>query len=305
MSLDIRVKRVDRIYRPGENVSGVVIVSTASKLSHSGIRLVLEGVVNLKHSEHTSGILDSMNNAVKPFQNVFLTIDLVPPGKFEAGETQLPFEFKLEAMTGQTLYETYNGVFISILYFLRADMPRPLLAKNLQKQIEFVVEIKNSVAPVHKPIAFTITPEELDNVKKTSIKHIPKFKLTGIIDSSVFNINKPFTGELTLEESEVKIKSIEIQLVRVETCGTAEGFSKESTEIQNIQVADGDIPHGISVPLFMIFPRLFTCPTLHSKNFKIDFEVNIVVLLTDSHLVTRNFPINLVRCDDQDSIGSF
>ena len=30
---------------------------------------------------------------------------------------------------------------------------------------------------------------------------------------------EPFTGELTVENSEVAIKSIEIQLVRVETCG--------------------------------------------------------------------------------------
>lgn len=35
--------------------------------------------------------------------------------------------------------------------------------------------------------------------------------------------------------------------VRVETCGCADGFAKEATEIQNIQVADGDVPHGLPV----------------------------------------------------------
>ena len=35
--------------------------------------------------------------------------------------------------------------------------------------------------------------------------------------------------------------------MRVETCGCADGFAKEATEIQNIQVADGDVPHGIPV----------------------------------------------------------
>jgi len=30
----------------------------------------------------------------------------------------------------------------------------------------------------------------------------------------------PFTGELTVEHCDMKVKSIELQLVRVETCGT-------------------------------------------------------------------------------------
>jgi len=102
--------------------------------------------------------------------------------------------------------------------------------------------------------------------------------------------------------------------VRVETCGCADGFAKEATEIQNIQVADGDVPHGIPViflqhcflihkviinphqiPLFMVFPRLFTCPTIASRTFKIEFEVNLVVLLSDGHLIKENFPLLLYR----------
>ena len=55
----------------------------------------------------------------------------------------------------------------------------------------------------------------------------------------------------------------------------------------------------------MVFPRLFTCPTMATRTFKVEFEVNLVVMLTDGHLITENFPIKLVRCDDHDSIGSF
>ena len=42
--------------------------------------------------------------------------------------------------------------------------------------------------------------------------------------------------QIKIESCEEKIKSVEIQLVRVETCGCAEGYSKEATEIQNIQI---------------------------------------------------------------------
>lgn len=55
----------------------------------------------------------------------------------------------------------------------------------------------------------------------------------------------------------------------------------------------------------MIFPRLFTAPTVAAKTFKIEFEINLVVLLSDGHLITENFPIKLVRCDLEDFIGTF
>lgn len=41
----------------------------------------------------------------------------------------------------------------------------------------------------------------------------------------------------------------------------AEGQAREATEIQNLQIGEGDVMRGMSIPLYMIFPRIFTCPT--------------------------------------------
>jgi hypothetical protein len=46
----------------------------------------------------------------------------------------------------------------------------------------------------------------------------------------------------------------------------------------------------------MVFPRLFTCPTVSARGFKVDFEVNLVILFSDGHLLTENFPLKVVRC---------
>ncbi|NWR42662.1 DSCR3 protein, partial [Regulus satrapa] len=81
--------------------------------------------------------------------------------------------------------------------------------------------------------------------------------------------------------------------------GCAEGYARDATEIQNIQIADGDVCRGLAIPIHMVFPRLFTCPTLETTNFIVKewggFEVNIVVLLHDDHLITENFPLKLCR----------
>jgi len=42
-----------------------------------------------------------------------------------------------------------------------------------------------------------------------------------------------------------------------------------ATEIQNIQIGEGNVPCGMAIPIYMIFPRLFTCPTLSTSNFKV------------------------------------
>eukprot|EP01116_Phalansterium_solitarium_P005093 TRINITY_DN16407_c0_g1_i1.p1 TRINITY_DN16407_c0_g1~~TRINITY_DN16407_c0_g1_i1.p1 ORF type:complete len:306 (-),score=120.34 TRINITY_DN16407_c0_g1_i1:106-1023(-) len=305
MSLDIRLKRFDRIYSPGETVAGVVVVSTKGRMAHNGLKIVMEGNVGLQLSAKSVGLFEAFYNSVKPVQMLFFSVELSKGGKFEDGDTEIPFEFKLEPLPGQTLYETYHGVFVNIQYLIRVDMQRPMLAKNLQKTLEFIIEIKNPEKPALTPTPFTITPDSLENVKKTSIPNIPKFKIEGKLDSAVCNINRPLTGQLTLLESVATIKSIELQLVRVETCGCADGYAKEATEIQNIQIADGDVTRNTAIPIFMVFPRLFTCPTLAAKTFKIEFEINLVVMLQDGHLITENFPIKLFRCNETDAIGSY
>jgi len=143
-ALEINLKRVDRIYHPGDKVEGVVVVSSKGKTAHNGIKLVMEGNVSLQLSAKSVGLFEAFYTSVKPIQLLFYSIDLVKPGKFEEGETEIPFEFTLEPLTGQTLFETYHGVFVNVQYVLRADMQRTLLAKNLQKTLEFIVEIKVS-----------------------------------------------------------------------------------------------------------------------------------------------------------------
>eukprot|EP01137_Pigoraptor_chileana_P033344 Opistho-2@24080 len=173
-------------------------------------------------------------------------------------------------------------------------MKRSMLNKDLSKQVEFIVEYRpNPDKHKEQAVPFTITPSSLENVKKRDT--VPDFKITGKVESVQCSLTKPFLGELVVEHCKAPIRSIELQLVRVETCGCAEGYAKDATEVQNIQIGEGNICRGFVIPIYMIFPRLFTCPTTSTKSFKIEFEINVVVVFEDTSLVTENFPIKLVR----------
>ena len=293
MSLDISLKRANKVYRDGEVIKGALVVKSKSELSHTGISLTMEGTVSLQLSAKSVGVFEAFYNSLKPINLVNYTLDIAKAGKLPSGNTEIPFEMPLRAKPGKKLYETYHGVFVNITYSLKADMKRPLLNKDLQRVVEFIVENSEGDKAEDKEVTFKISPQSLENIKERG--RVPDFLVSGKINSVSCCITRPFLGELTVERSSAAIRSIELQLVRVETCGCAEGYARDPTEIQNIQIADGDVCRNVVIPLYMVFPRLFTCPTLATNNFKVEFEVNVVIIFHDDHLVTENFPIKLTR----------
>ncbi|OTF83730.1 Down syndrome critical region protein 3-like protein, partial [Euroglyphus maynei] len=248
MELDIRLKRSNKIYNEGESLIGVIVIDSKSDAKHEGISLSVDATVQMQLSSKNVGIFEAFYNSAK--------------------------------------------------YLLKCELKRPMLNKDIQKVIEFFIEysrptnsldisMRNLVSsgPTNgsKPLNFILTPESIQNVRDVSKKNrVPKFRIKGLIDSTICYIWEPFTGELIIEHCEQLIKSIELQLVRIETCGCAEGYACEITEIQNIQIGDGDITRNVPLAIYMIFPRLFACPTLITNNFKIEFEVKIVIILEDN-----------------------
>ncbi|XP_071959166.1 vacuolar protein sorting-associated protein 26C-like [Antedon mediterranea] len=293
-ALDVRLKKVNKVYHEGEVLAGVVVVDSKGELQHQGINLLIEGLVTLQLSSKSVGLFEAFYSSLKPITLLNYSLVVAKPGKLPSGRTEIPFEVPLKPKGNKALHETYHGVFVNIQYLIKTDIKRPLLAKDLTKTVEFIIEYKPQKEKIiPNPVSFSIKPETLQNVKDKS--NLPKFLVKGRLDSAHCNITKPLTGQLVVDHCDAPIKSIEIQLVRVETCGCAEGYARDATEIQNIQIGEGDVCRGLTIPIYMVFPRLFTCPTLATSNFKIEFEVNVVVVLQDDHLITENFPIKLNR----------
>lgn len=102
----------------------------------------------------------------------------------------------------------------------------------MSKSLEFIVEYgNNSAAPSNPSLTELITPAEMKRIDFEMVSEagskLGVFKAHGHIDSVVCPITKPFTGEIIIEKSEYPVKSVELQLVRVETTGCAEGYAKD------------------------------------------------------------------------------
>ena len=128
----------------------------------------------------------------------------------------------------------------------------------------------------------------------------PDFAIEGAFDSVVCELDEPLTGRLRLVRSDAPLRSIELQLMRVEEVPGADSLGNGRTEVQNIQVADfvrGSSTGPLEVPLWMVFPKNFTCSSIKTSSFSISFEVNIVVLFESGLEVKQSFPLYLYRAE--------
>ena len=146
-SVQIKLDRTDRIYRQGDVVKGCVVVNSPMKqLSHTGIKLKINGVCTLQLSARTVGLFEAFYSSLKPQTLMSYEIDIASGGKLPRGETELPFEFPLEPMVGKELFETYHGVYITIAYTIVCDCTRSAFSRQLQKELEFIVEVRSRSA---------------------------------------------------------------------------------------------------------------------------------------------------------------
>jgi len=292
-SLEIRLDNSTKIHHDGDILKGKVVVESKSPFSHQGVTILLEGNVMLSLNSKNVGTVEAIVNKSKQIPILFTKVDLLKPGKFINSTTELPFQLELKSNTSNPLYETYHGVHIQVQYFVKCIVKRTLLQKDLSTQSEVLVEYIKGEKAIRKPVKFHINPQSIENIKTGTM--VPNFSIKGELDSLTCRMFDPFTGELIIEKSEMPIRSIELQLLRVETVGSSEYSSKNVSEIQNIEIGSGDVLHSRGIPLYMLLPRLFSCPSLQTTNFCVDFELNIAVVFTNDVVITENFPLNLTR----------
>uniref|UniRef100_A0A914WFI0 Uncharacterized protein n=1 Tax=Plectus sambesii TaxID=2011161 RepID=A0A914WFI0_9BILA len=299
LSIDVRFDRANKTYVEGEVISGCVIVMTKSDTKVDSLLLEMEGAVRIHTSGKSLGVIDAISNqAVKSINLAGWSTELSKSATILSGKTEFPFSFELKPNMNRQLYESYHGVYLAVQYAVKCDMKRPFPQKALHKAQEFLVQYtkkhQEELAD-NKPVAFTITPESVHNRERLS--QLPKFTVTGKLDSSSCLLSKPLTGEVTVHKCDIPIKSIELQLLRAETCGSAQadGANIEYTEVQTLQIADGDVARGISIPIYMVFPRLFACSTTDTPNFKIEFELALVLIFHSNHMIKEVFPLTLHR----------
>jgi len=298
MQLEIQLDRPSHAHSPGEALTGAVVLTCRKPTSHQGVTLRVTGAVALSPAPRKIGLFDALTAPAMATQLMDISVSLMGPGPLPAGPTLLPFEVPLRPMAPRgALHETYHGVFVSVQYAATAEVQQGAFFRSLITKQPFLVINPGQGAgqPLPRPVALTLEPRSLRRTGLSTHEHVPRFSIRGQVDSVVCDVSRPFTGTLCVAHSEVRVARIDLQLVRVEFCAAPTGVTKEATEVQTLQVAEGDVCRGLDIPLHMVFPRWFACPSLVTPDFKVEFEVNLVIVFEDQHQLTDNLPLWLYR----------
>ncbi|GAB4842733.1 hypothetical protein Ancab_012708 [Ancistrocladus abbreviatus] len=281
MSMEIKLSRSSRIYAPDEPLEGKVITKLSSSISHNGIRLTVSGSVNMQVRGGSAGVIESFVGVVKPICIVKKSIQIRPSGRISAGTTEIPFFLILRhpGKDEENFYETFHGANISIQYLVTVDIIRGYLHKSLSATSEIIVGSDKAElleSPVSSELVmFYITQDTQRHPLLPELKS-GGFRVTGKVPTQCL-LSEPLNGELTVEASALPIHSIDVHLVRVESILFGEKIVTETSLIQTTQIADGDICRGLTLPIYVILPRLLTCPTVLAGSFSIEFKVTIVI----------------------------
>ncbi|XP_073015286.1 uncharacterized protein [Primulina eburnea] len=283
MSIEIKLSRSNRIYRPDEPLEGKVITKLNSGISYQSIRVTIDGTVNLQVRGGSAGVIESFYGVIKPIRIIKKVVDIGSSGRLGSGTTEIPFSVMLKDPKEENLekfFETYHGGNISIQYLMTVDVVRGYLHKSLTETMEFIVEsekdnlLQQPVSP--EIVMFYITQNTQRHQLLPELKS-GGFRVTGKICTQC-SLMDPVGGELTVEASALPIQSIDIHLLRVESILIGEKIATESSLIQTTQISDGDVCRQMSLPIYIILPRLVTCPTIFSGSpFSVEFKVTIAI----------------------------
>ncbi|XP_024023509.1 Down syndrome critical region protein 3 homolog isoform X2 [Morus notabilis] len=240
MSIELKLSRSNRVYRPSEPLEGKIIVKSPSLISHYGIRLTLNGSVNLQVRGGSAGVIESFYGVIKPIPIVNKNVEVKPSGKIGSGTTEIPFSLYLKKPGEENLekfYETFHGANISIQYLLTADLVRGYLHKSLSTTTEFIVEsdkadsLDGPISP--EMVIFYITQDTQRHPILPELKS-GGLRVTGRM-STQCSLSDAITGELTIEGSAVPISSIDVHLLRIESILLGERIVTETSLIQTTQ----------------------------------------------------------------------
>ena len=293
MDIKINLESFNKTYSIGDSITGNISIKNKKYESKYDLSLTLIGRNYISNKRTQPPI---------KVNEIFITKQhkIITNGDLKKGLTlDQHFSFPLIPEENEKFYESYRGVVLSIYYEINANV-KLITNEEFSSEkirIEIIVPgmgIRENFGCKLVPYYFTLTPKNIEENKLENEK-LPDFNIECFINNINCNFNKPFDGYIIIHNCNVEIKSVELQFLRHEEAEVNGNKINETTEIQNLQIGDGDVNKNVEIPLFMIFPNTFSCASLNTPKFKVNFEINVMVVLVNGIIITDNFPINIWR----------
>uniref|UniRef100_A0A5F5PX92 VPS26 retromer complex component B n=1 Tax=Equus caballus TaxID=9796 RepID=A0A5F5PX92_HORSE len=191
---------------------------------------------------------------------VSLVKDLARPGEISQSQA---FDFEFTHV--EKPYESYTGQNVKLRYFLRATISRRL--NDVVKEMDIVVHTLSTYPELNSSIKMEVGIEDCLHIEFEYNK-------------SKYHLKDVIVGKIYFLLVRIKIKHMEIDIIKRETTGTGPNVYHENDTIAKYEIMDGAPVRGESIPIRLFLAGYELTPTMRdiNKKFSVRYYLNLVLI---------------------------
>jgi len=249
------------IFKDGESVKGTVTIRTKEgrKVEHMGIKILLLGTIET----NVEGISTS--------DFLSLSTELASPAVLTHSETYA-FEFK----NVEKQYESYRGKNVRLRYYIKVIVSRKSSSEIAREKELWVFQYSSLPASTKsKPGKKDVSTVKMD-VGIEDCLHI-EFEYL----KSRFSLKDVIVGRIYFLLVRLKIKHMELSLIRRETVGSGPNQITDSETVVRFEIMDGAPVKGETIPIRLFLGGFDLIPTYRDVNKKFSTRTYLSLVLID------------------------
>ncbi|UJR25513.1 hypothetical protein I4U23_006859 [Adineta vaga] len=272
VKLDDNNKRaLQHIYYDGEDVGGMVQIQLKknSKVEHQGIRLEFVGQIEMLNDRST----------IHEFIN--LSKLLAFPGEL-IESTSIDFHFP----NVEKPYESYIGINVKLRYFIRLTIIRRFT--NTVSERDICVQQLSQFPEINNSIKMEVGIEDCLHIEFEYNK-------------SKYHLKDVIVGKIYFLLVRIKIKHMEIAILKKETTGNGPNIYAETETIAKYEIMDGAPVRGESIPIRLFLGGYDLTPTMKDiqRKFSVRYFLNLVLVDEEERRYFKQQEIVLWRKQDK------
>lgn len=244
------------VYKDGESVKGTVTIRTKEgrKVEHLGVKVQLLGSIET----NIDGLVSS--------EFLSLATELAAPAQLSHPETY-PFEFR----SVEKQYESYRGKNARLRYYIKVTVMRKG-SLEIKREKELWVFQYISVPPSSKDntamVKMDVGIEDCLHIEFEYLK-------------SRFSLKDVIVGRIYFFLVRLKIKHMELSLIRRETVGAPPNQITDSETVVRFEIMDGAPVKGEIIPIRLFLGGFDLSPTYRDVNKKFSTRTYLSLVLID------------------------
>jgi len=239
------------VFTDGEDVSGVATVSVkpGKKVDHQGIKVELIGQVEMLHDRSQT------------YDFFSITKDLEPPGPLFQ---QKQYRWRFNSVDKAN--ETYSGSNVRLRYFVRLVVLRAYAANT---NCELDIAVQN-----------LFPPPEINNTIKLEVGIEDCLHIEFEYSKSKYHLKDVVIGKVYFLLVRIKIKHMELDIIRRETCGSGNQQIVDNQTITKFEIMDGAPVRAECVPVRLYLAGNELTPTYKNvqNKFSVRYFLNLVLV---------------------------